>query len=121
MDDQNYTTMNNEAEIKKIEHAFDTVMDAIEEKWMFDDRRYPQLPKREHERTDFIIKHVILRMLNSIANIAQYPEARDKKHVSGNYSHLQNGVKSQMVNSFRIARQLGITGKDIVRYLQEKV
>ena len=113
--------MKNEAETKEVERAFDTVMDAIEKKWMFDDREYPQLPNGEREKTDFIIKHIVLRMVDSISNIAQYPEARDQKHVSGNYAYLQNGVKSQMVNSFRLARQLGITGKDIVRYLHEKV
>ena len=112
--------MMGEPETEAIEKAFDTVMNVVESKWKFDDRAYPELPKGDREKTNFITKHLVLRMINALANIAQHPEARDQKHVSGNYSYLHNGVKMQIVNSFRLAKELGITGKDIVKYLKEK-
>lgn len=117
---QNRTNMMGELETRDLEKAFDTVMNVVESKWPFDDRAYPQLPKEDKEKTDFITKHLILRMMNAMASIAQYPEARDQKHVSGNYSYLHNGAKMQIVNSFRLAKHLGITGEDIVKYLKEK-
>ena len=100
-----------------LEQAFDNVMDELEKGWPFNNDNYPEIPKDKYRRKDFIIKHILLHMVSAMANIAQYPEKGDHGESGGNYSYLHNGAKKQIVNSFRLARELGITGKDLVKHL----
>lgn len=107
--------------IKTFGINLDIVMAHVKGNWPFDKYNYPNMPTKEGpaERS-FVIGHLLLHLQKSAGNIAQYPEKMDHGKGGGNYSHAQQGVLETIKTALRLAKEFGITGDHISRYLQEK-
>lgn len=101
---------------------FDESIRLVSEKWEFNESRYPNMPPTTVAfRRMYKVNHCLLHINKSAGNIAAYLEFLDhNRGWDGKMDKPKGDVLSILQTCLRLAQILGISGKDIVDYLENK-
>lgn len=98
----------------------DRLMALIATHWSFDEMTYPELKgKNETEINAFGFHHSALHVAKTAGNIAAVLEQTHHGSVLDTDA-LKTQTGKMLINTLMLAHQLGLTGDDLIRFVEEK-
>lgn len=100
--------------------TLDALMELIAELLPVDDATYPELARRDRsEAVAFCLRHSALHFSKTAGRLADYVEGADH----GKYAEIETLeaiVAASLVNSLKLADEIGISGGDIIHQIEQK-
>lgn len=112
--------VNASVDMDKASETLDALIDMITELLPVDETTYPELANRDRpESIAFCLRHSALHFSKTAGRLAAFVEDADH----GKYSEIETLeaiVAASLVNSLKLADEIGISGVEIICQIQEK-
>ena len=105
---------------RKTGEALDQLIDLISEVLPVDAKRYPALDSSTAEETiEFCLRHSALHFSKIAGRLAAWVESADHGRYA-DFQILESIVAGSLVNSLKLADEIGLSGSDILEQIRER-
>lgn len=102
------------------ERSLDSLIDLVSDLLPVDTTRYPNLPTADHsEEVVFCLRHSALHFSKTAGKLAAFVEGVDHGQFA-QIQVLQSIVAASLVNSLKLADEIGLSGAEIIAAMREK-